>query len=139
MNHSAPWRDRLESTHQLSAGSSRAFEGQGSRTPFTQTGLPFAKGSHTSRKAAIAAAPNRKTKTARYLRLLAERGPLTDHEAHDALGGPLSGICSVRNGAVACGLVVRGVEERSSPWSRACATWRLTEAGELAAANVEAA
>lgn len=101
--------------------------------PHTQDGLPFAPGSSTSHKAAVAAAVNRKTKTASYLRLLAERGPQTDHEAATALTVPLSSVCSIRNGAVTCGLVVRGVEERPSPWNRACATWRLTEAGEKVA------
>lgn len=100
--------------------------------PHTNLGLPFAAGSHTSHKAAVSAAVTRKTKTARYLRLLAEKGARTDHEAHQALGLPLSSICSIRNNVVDCGLVVRGVEERTSPYGRACATWRLTDAGARA-------
>lgn len=99
---------------------------------FTQDGLPFATGSSTSHKAAVSAAVNRKTKTARYLRLLATCGPQTDHEAAGALQLPLSSICSIRNNVVDCGLVVRGVDERSSPYGKACATWRLTEAGDRA-------
>lgn len=99
--------------------------------PYAQ-GLPFATGSHTSRKAAVAASAGRQSKTARYLRLLADRGPLTDHEAREALGGPLSGINSVRNGAMQCGLVRRGDVERSSPWGRSCATWELTTSGSAA-------
>lgn len=100
--------------------------------PFTQYGLPFAKGSHTSHKAAVAAAARRGPKTARYLRLLAERGARTDHEAAAALSLPLSSICSIRNNAVDCGLVVKGIAERPSPYGKACSTWELTEAGSRA-------
>jgi hypothetical protein len=100
--------------------------------PYTPQGLPFAVGSHTSQKAAAAAAQRRGPKTARYLRLLSERGAQTDHEAAGALSLPLSSICSIRNSAVDCGLVVRGVAERPSPYGKACSTWQLTEAGEAA-------
>ena len=107
--------------------------------PHTQDGLPFAAGSQTSYKAAVAAAVNRKTKTARYIRLLALKRSLTDHEASTATGWPLSSICSIRNGAVSCGLVERGHEERQSPWGRDCATWVLTSAGLAAVEKLQAA
>jgi hypothetical protein len=100
--------------------------------PFTQDGLPFARGSHTSQKAAVAASARRGPKTARYLRLLAEKGARTDHEAAGALNLPLSSICSIRNSAVDCGLVARGAEERPSPYGKACSTWLLTAAGRSA-------
>jgi hypothetical protein len=100
---------------------------------YTEQGLPFATGSNTSYKAAVSASARRGVKTAAYLRLLAEGGR-TDHEAAAALGLPLSSVCSIRNGAVDCGLVVRGSEERLSPWGRSCAVWVLTSAGEVAAA-----
>lgn len=99
---------------------------------YTAQGLPFATGSHTSHKAAVSVAATRKTKTARYLRHLAQHGPQTDHEAATALGLPLSSINSIRNGAASCGLVGRGVAERPSVYGRACATWMLTAAGTSA-------
>lgn len=100
--------------------------------PYTEMSLPFAKGSHTSRKAAVAASASRQTKTARYLRHLAKAGPQTDWEASIALGLPLSSICSIRNGAIQCGLVERGSTERPSPYGKACSVWYLTVAGRLA-------
>lgn len=74
----------------------------------TAMGLPFAKGSHESYVAAVRAAETRETKTRAYLRLLARRGPLTDHEARASLGYPLSSVNSIRNGAITCGLVEKG-------------------------------
>lgn len=100
--------------------------------PHTQEGLPFARGSHTSHKAAVSAAANRKTKTARYLKHLAKVGPQTDWEASVALGLPLSSICSIRNNSIHCGLVDRGSTERPSPFGKACSVWYLTIAGRLA-------
>lgn len=100
---------------------------------YTEQGLPFARDSHTSHKAAVSAAANRKTKTAKYLRLLSQKGPQTDHESAAALSLPLSSICSIWNNAVDCGLVVRGSEERPSPYGKQCSTWRLTDAGAVAA------
>lgn len=100
--------------------------------PYIEQGLPFAARSHTSRKAAVAAAASRQTKTQRYLRHLAKAGPQTDWEASIALGLPLSSICSIRNGAIHCDLVERGSTERPSPFGKACSVWYLTVAGRLA-------
>lgn len=77
--------------------------------PHTQQGLPFAPRSHTSYRAAVAEASRRAEKTARYLQALAaagERG-LTDVEAAHMTGLQVSSVCSIRNAAMHCGLVVR--------------------------------
>lgn len=62
---------------------------------------------HSSFQAAAAVTPSRGAKTARYLELLRRLGPLSDHEAKDLLGVPLSSVNSIRNGlgnqVVACG------------------------------------
>lgn len=100
--------------------------------PYTEQGLPFASGSRTSRKAAVAASATRQTKTARYLKHLAKAGPQTDWEASIALSLPLSSICSIRNGAIDDGYVERGTTERPSPYGKACSVWFLTVAGRLA-------
>jgi len=100
--------------------------------PFNQLGIPFARDSHTSWKAAESVATSRKTKGSRYLRLLAERGPQTDHEAASALVLPLQSINSIRNGLMMASLVERGTEERASPYGKACSTWQLTAAGRAA-------
>jgi hypothetical protein len=98
--------------------------------PYTVQGLPFAKDSHESYQAAVRAASTRETKTAAYLKLLARRGPLTDHEARAALGLPLSSICSIRNGAKTCGLVEKGAYAKPSPLGgNPCRVWQLSEAG----------
>lgn len=77
--------------------------------PFTQAGLPFAPGSHTSHAAAAAERVRRREKTARYLRALETAGVegLTDWEAHVATGLQVSSICSIRNACIDCGLVVK--------------------------------
>jgi DNA-binding MarR family transcriptional regulator len=106
----------------------------------TQLGIPFARGSHASYKAAVSVSLTRKTKTVRYLRHLSIHGPQTDHEAAAALALPLSSVCSIRNNVVDAGLVERGTVERDSPYGRACSTWYLTPAGRLAvSAMTEAA
>lgn len=108
--------------------------------PYTDQGLPFAKGSHESHQAAVRALSTRETKTKAYLRLLARRGPCTDHEAHAALRLPLSSICSIRNGAKLCGLVQKGTETAPSPFGgNACRKWELTEAGRSAVAKMQEA
>lgn len=56
--------------------------------PYVQ-GLPFASGSHTSYKAAVAVSTTRAQKSRRYLLHLLQGGQ-TDHEAHAATGIPLS-------------------------------------------------
>lgn len=99
--------------------------------PYTQEGLPFARRSHTSYKAAVSVIATRETKTRAYLRLLYRRGALTDHEAHAALDLPLQSICSIRNGVMTSGLVRKGIEERVSPYGKDCATWMLTDAGRV--------
>lgn len=109
--------------------------------PYTDQGLPFSggAGSHTSYKAARRAAQDRPTKTKAYLQLLARRGALTDHEARMALGyQSLSGINSIRNGAMDCGLVRRTDETRPSPYGgRECYAWELTESGQKAVAAMK--
>lgn len=100
--------------------------------PYTDQGLPFAAGSHESYQAAVDAAATRQTKTAAYLQLLARRGPQTDHEAASALRLPLSSICSIRNGAVKCGLVEKGSTTAPSQYGKACRKWYLSAAGARA-------
>jgi hypothetical protein len=69
-----------------------------------QGGLPFsgktAISRHTSYLAALAAQNGREHKRGRYLAWLKANGPATDHQAVDALGFPLSTICSLRNGCL---------------------------------------
>lgn len=73
-------------------------------------------GGHTSRKAAASQrAKGRGKKTQAYLRYLYDRGPRIDHEAARDMGWPLSSVNSIRNGAMDCGLVGRGVAIRTSP------------------------
>ena len=97
--------------------------------PYTEVGLPFASGSHESYQAAVQAGATRQTKTSAYLKLLAKRGPLTDHEAAAALRLPLSSINSIRNGAITCGLVEKGSTTAKSPYGKACRKWYLTSQG----------
>lgn len=98
--------------------------------PYTlQESLPFAKNSETSYQAALSQIGKRGPKTKRYLILLAS-GALTDHQAAASLRLPLSSICSIRNGAVACALVEKAEDKRPSPFGgNPCQTWRLTDAG----------
>lgn len=104
--------------------------------PYTEQGLPFAADSHESYQAAIHAAKSRGVKTRRYLRLLAERGPLTDHEVHAITGWPLSSINSIRNGVMSCGLVEKGSDTKLSPYGMPCRTWQLSESGQGAVARM---
>lgn len=98
--------------------------------PYTITGsLPFAKDSETSYQAALKQVGTRGAKTQAYLRLLAEHGPQTDHEAASGLRLPLSSINSIRNGAVACLLVEKGFTKRPGPYGNDCQVWVLTAAG----------
>lgn len=97
--------------------------------PYTEQGLPFAAGSHTSYLAATGEAVDRKTKGLRYLRYLAGR-QATDHEAAHALGYGLSSINSIRNGLVLAGLVERCGISAFSTYKRT--TWGLTDAGRAA-------
>lgn len=95
-------------------------------------GLPFAPGSHESYMACVHASATRATKTRAYLRWLYRQGPQTDHEARAALGLPLSSVCSIRNGAMAAGLVEKGATTRRSPYGVQCRVWILNRAGRLA-------
>lgn len=98
-------------------------------------GLPFVSGAgaHTSRKAAVRQrAKGRGAKTQRYLGYLYDRGPRIDHDSAADLGWPLSSICSIRNGAMDCGLVGRGVAIKRSRFGEDCFTWMLTAAGRSA-------
>ncbi len=99
--------------------------------PHTEQGLPFAKDSHESYQAAVHATASRETKTRAYLRFI-YRGPATDHEARAGLGLPLSSICSIRNGAMKCGLVEKGETTRESPYGVQCRVWVLSRAGRAA-------
>lgn len=100
---------------------------------YTEQSLPFAAGSHESFVAAVRAEATRETKTCAYLRLLAKRGPLTDHEARSATGWPLSSVNSIRNGAKTCGLVEKGGYAKPSPFGgNPCRVWQLTDAGRAA-------
>jgi hypothetical protein len=99
-----------------------------------QTGLPFAAQSHTSYRGALAGAVNRAGKTRRYLQLLM-RGPVTDWEAHQALGIERSTVNSIRAGLMKAWLVTKGDETRPGPDGvTPNQTWRLTHAGQAAVA-----
>lgn len=108
-----------------------------------QLGIPFSRGSHTSFKAASRQVARRGTKTRLYLRVLFERGALTDHEAHAEMSKTTivahTGIQSIRAVVIDAGLVRRGREERQSPYGEACSTWELTEAGRKAVAEMTGA
>lgn len=99
----------------------------------TQLGIPFARGSHTSFKAArdIAAAGTRPTKTWRYLQALAkERDGLIDWHAAAVLNVPVSSICSIRSGCMhnLPALVERG-DEAMGGYGKRVYKWKLTAAG----------
>jgi len=97
---------------------------------FDQPIAPYAKGSHTSYKAARSLKlDQRQLKIQRYLMTLRINGPMTDPEIEACLGYPRQSICSIRNAAMSCGLVCRGVDERKSQYGKDCATWQLTDAG----------
>lgn len=87
--------------------------------PHTQQGLPFAKRSQTSYRAAVAEAARRAEKTRRYLQALVTAGArgLTDVEASQMTGLQVSSVCSIRNAAMDCGLVVRLTVTRRNPAS----------------------
>lgn len=97
--------------------------------PYTESGLPFAAGSHESHQAAIQAEATRGDKTRSYLRAL-RAGGKTDHEAADATGMPLSSICSIRNGAIVLRLVQKTNDRRESSHGQPCRVWALTPAGD---------
>lgn len=97
--------------------------------PYTLNGsLPFAKDSETSYQAALQQVGKRGPKTKAYLTMLSD-GPATDHEAASRLRLPLSSVNSIRNGAVACLLVEKGMTKRPGPYGCDCQVWCLTSAG----------
>lgn len=97
--------------------------------PYTlQDSLPFARSSETSYQAALKQVGTRGAKTKAYLQFMAE-GPATDHEAASRLRLPLSSVCSIRNGAVACLLIEKGSTKRPGPYGCDCSVWILTSAG----------
>jgi hypothetical protein len=104
-----------------------------------QTGLPFARDSHESHRAAVKASATRATKTRAYLKLLYARGPLTDHEAAAAMALPLSSINSIRNGVVTSGLVEKTEIVRTSSYGQPCRCWYLSAAGSKAVAAMSEA
>lgn len=105
--------------------------------PYTNLGLPFARDSHTSYKAAESIdVKTRGEKAQRYLRIIAS-GPATDHEMAAAIRVPLSSINSIRNGLMQAGLVEKRAEIKAGPYGKDCATWGLTAAGYAAVAQLE--
>jgi hypothetical protein len=91
---------------------------------YTQLGIPFARGSHTSHKAAVRVGPKRGAVTQKYLDLLREAGTrgLIDAEAAGLLNRPVSSVCSIRNGCSNAGLI-RRAGERMGPWGVAQTIW----------------
>lgn len=97
---------------------------------FSQPLAPYAKGSHTSWKAAKSFTTRELAKkTLRYLRFLATREDATDPEVVAATGLPRQSVCSIRNGAERCGLVTKSGQERKSEFGKDCGAYRLTDAG----------
>jgi hypothetical protein len=92
--------------------------------PYTEQSLPFARGSHTSHRAAVSAARGRGKVTQAYLSALKAAGAdgLIDAEAAALLKRPVSSVCSIRNGCIHAGLVVKG-GERKGPWGIAQQIW----------------
>lgn len=77
--------------------------------PYAQ-GLPFARGSHTSYKAAVRQQKTRGVKLARLLDAYREAasGGLTGCEASARTGLPIQSICSLRAKLEADGLIAKG-------------------------------
>jgi hypothetical protein len=110
--------------------------------PYTSDGSPYAPGEHgeTSHAAATHADASREHKGRVYLKVLYTRGPLTDHEAAEALHVPLSSINSTRNAVMVYHLVKRGTVQRTSLYGHQAWTWEITDVGRAAvAAMTEAA
>lgn len=100
---------------------------------FDTGNVPYAKGSHTSCKAArdLAQSGTRGAKTWKYLQALAAAPDgLTDAHAAAIVGVPLSSVCSIRNGAMQNipQLVERG-EETMGQFGKSVYRWTLTSAG----------
>lgn len=79
---------------------------------------------HHSYEAAVDASKTRGKRTREYLDLLEKvgTGGITDHQAAQMLGLPLSSVNSIRNG---CGdLVVPSDEEGLSPFGKKVTKWR---------------
>ncbi len=105
----------------------------------TQTGLPFASGSHESHQAAVRAASTRATKTSAYLRLLYRSGPLTDAEVAGITHWPRSSVCSIRGGVMTAGLVEKTGITRASEYGAQCRAFDLTPAGVAAVKQMKGA
>lgn len=105
----------------------------GDDVAYTDTGLPFASGSHESYRAAVRAANTLATKTAKYLRLLYRCGPLTDAEVTEQTCWPRSSVCSIRGGLMTAGLVERTGITRASQYGAQCRAFYLSPAGVAAA------
>jgi len=80
---------------------------------------------HCSHQAAVSAASTRVYKSQRYLDWLRLQGRLSDHQAADDLGWPLSSICSIRNGLFDRGLIeVAGTIE--GKYGKRVTLWKAT-------------
>ncbi len=98
--------------------------------PFTDQRLPFARGSHTSHKAAVSAGRNRGAKLAALMALYREYGSagLTDTEASRGMSKtcgcivPIQSICSLRNALMEDGIVGKG-GERVGDFGKAVTVW----------------
>lgn len=96
--------------------------------PYTSSSLPFSGSTpisrHHSALAAEHASVHRGKHTRAYLALLTQVGEsgVTDHQAAQMLGLPLSSICSIRNG---CSDHVRPCAESAlSPFGRRVTKWK---------------
>lgn len=94
----------------------------------TQPSLPWSGKTPTSRhcshQAAVSAAQTRVYKSHVYVEWLLRMGRLSDHQAADDLGWPLSSICSIRNGLVDRGKVeVAGTIE--GKYGKRVTLWRV--------------
>jgi hypothetical protein len=96
-------------------------------SPYQQA-IPFARGSHTSYKAARAVhrEGTRGQKLRRLIdayRVAGEAG-LTNLEAADVTGLPLQSVCSLRASAADCGLLEKA-GERIGPFGKSNQVWRV--------------
>jgi hypothetical protein len=77
---------------------------------------------HASASGARRAARDRGALSVAYVNLLRTCGPLTDNAAADALGRPLSSICSTRNGLGE--LIEDAGEYETTAWGTKRTKWR---------------
>lgn len=89
---------------------------------------------HASQQAAAQVKAGRATKTAAYLELLGDQGPMTDHAASLCLRVPLSSVCSIRNAINdryrqrLDGPRVESVGQAMSPFGKRATVWRVIDA-----------